>query len=88
MAIELTTAELEPGECALILGEDDGEITVRVVASADVTTEGPDLPMALEFIRALAKRLRKDPDFQEDVLDWYYDHEDDPAKDDEAEDED
>lgn len=84
---ELTSVDLEPGECALVVGEDDGEVTVRVVASADVTTEGPDLPVAPELVIALAKRLKKDPEFLEDVLDWYYEHEDDAEDDEEVEDE-
>jgi hypothetical protein len=73
---ELTSVDLDPGECALILIEDSGSITPRVVASADVVTEGPDLPLQLEFVQALAMRLLKDPDFQDDVMDWYYAHQD------------
>ncbi len=76
-----TVAELESGECALIVGEDGGAITVRVVASSDVPTEGTDLAAAPEIVLALAKRLLKDPDFQDDVLDWYYDHQDEADSD-------
>ena len=43
---------------------------------ADVPTDGSDLPAAPEIVLALAKRLIKDPDFQDDVLDWYYEHQD------------
>jgi hypothetical protein len=83
---ELTSVDLEPGECGLIVNEESGIITPRVVASADVPTDGPDLPIALEFAQALATRIRKDPDFQDDVLEWYYDHQEeaeDEAEDDE-----
>jgi hypothetical protein len=84
---ETTKVELESGECALIVGEDDGAITVRIVASADMPTEGTDLAAAPEIVIALAKRLLKDPDFQDDVLDWYYDHQENEEDDDEDEDE-
>ncbi len=85
---EVTTVELESGECALLVGEDDGAITVRVVAAADVPTDGADLPDTLELVRALANRLLKDPDFQDDVLDWYYEHQDGGDADEDGEDED
>ena len=79
--------ELEPGECALVVGEDDGSITVRVLAAADVPTDGTDLSAAPEIVLALAKRLLKDPDFQDEVLDWYYEHQDKEAEDDQDEEE-
>ncbi|HEX3349084.1 MAG TPA: hypothetical protein VHS58_13390 [Acetobacteraceae bacterium] len=84
---EMTTVELESGECALVVGEDDGSVTVRVVAAADVPTDGTDLPVAPELVLALAKRLLKDPDFQDEVLDWYYEHQDKEADDDQDEEE-
>ncbi len=31
----------------------------------------PDLAAAPEIVLALAMRLLKDPDFHDDVLDWY-----------------
>ena len=84
---EMTTVELESGECALVVGEDDGAVTVRVVAAADVPTDGTDLPAAPEIVLALAKRLLKDPDFQDEVLDWYYEHEDQEGDEDQDEEE-
>ncbi len=84
---DVTRVELEAGECALIVGEDDGAITVRVVASADTPTDGTDVAAAPEIVIALAKRLLIDPDFQDDVLDWYYDHQDQEGEEDEEEDE-
>ncbi len=82
---ETTAMELEPDEVALIIGEDDGQMSVRIIAGVDVPTEGTDLPAAPEIVLALAMRLMKDPDFHDDVLDWYYEHQDDA---DEEEDED
>jgi hypothetical protein len=39
-------------------------------------------PAAQEIVLALAMRLLKDPDFHDDVLDWYYDHLDDDDEED------
>ncbi len=73
---EATSVDLEPSEAALIVGEEDGSMSVRVVAGAEV--EGAtDMPAAPEIVLALAMRLLKDPDFHDDVLDWYYEHQDD-----------
>jgi hypothetical protein len=81
---EPTSVDLESGEVALIVGEDDGSMSVRVVAAADVATEASELAAAPEIVLALAMRLLKDPEFHDDVLDWYYEHQDD--EDDEEED--
>jgi hypothetical protein len=82
-----TSVELEVDEVALIIGEDDGNMSVRVVAGSDVTPEGSDIPAAPEIVLALAMRLLKDPDFHDDVLDWYYEHQDDPDGEDDEEEE-
>ena len=82
---EATTVDLESTEAALIVGEDEGSMSVRVVAGADVPEGGADMPAAPEIVLALAMRLLKDPDFHDDVLDWYYEHQDE--KDDEVEEE-
>lgn len=82
---DATTVDLERSEAALIVGEEDGSMSVRVVAGADVPEGGGDLPAAPEIVLALAMRLLKDPDFHDDVLDWYYEHQDD--KDEESEEE-
>lgn len=74
---EPTTVELETGEVALIVGEENGSMSVRVVAAADVETDTTDLAAAPEIVLALAMRLLKDPDFHDDMLDWYYEHQDD-----------
>jgi hypothetical protein len=79
-----TTVELDMSEVALVIGEEDGQMSVRVVAGNEVPPDSDDMPAAAEIVLALAMRLLKDPDFHDDVLDWYYEHQDDP---DEEEDE-
>ena len=80
---EPTTVDLETGEVALMVGEDHGSMSVRVVAASDVETDTTDLPAAPEIVLALAMRLLKDPDFHDDMLDWYYEHQDDDGDDEE-----
>jgi hypothetical protein len=70
---------------ALIVGEDGGSMSVRVVAASDVSTDATELAAAPEIVLALAMRLLKDPDFHDEVLDWYYEHRDE--EDDEEDDE-
>lgn len=84
---ETTAMELEPDEVALIIGEDDGQMSVRIIAGVAVPTEGTDLASAPEIVLALAMRLMKDPDFHDDVLDWYYEHQDDADGEEDDEDE-
>ena len=84
---ETTAMELEPDEVALIIGEDDGQMSVRIIAGVDVPTEGADLAAAPEIVLALAMRLMKDPDFHDEVLDWYYEHQDDADGEEDDEDE-
>ena len=77
-----TVLELETNEVALIVGEEDGEMTVRVVPGTEIPEDAEDMPAAPEIILALAMRLLKDPSFHDEMLDWYYENQDD----DEAED--
>jgi len=67
---------LEPNEIALILGEEDGSMTVRVVAGADVADDAEEIPAAHELVLALAMRLLRDPAFHDEMLDWYDAHQD------------
>ncbi len=71
------TVELDPSEFALIVGEEDGEMSVRVVGGSDIDENVEEMPAAPEIVLALAMRLLKDPEFHDDVLDWYYEHQDD-----------
>lgn len=72
---------LEAHEVALIIGEEDGAMSVRVVSATDVPDEAEEIAAAPEIVLALAMRLLKDPDFHDEVLEWYYaqdDEDDDP----------
>jgi hypothetical protein len=66
--------ELDPTEVALIVGEEDGSMTVRVVAGTELDEEAEEMPAAPEIVLALAMRLLRDPAFHDDVLDWYDEH--------------
>ena len=74
---ESVSVDLETNEVALIIGEENGAMSVRVQAGSEVPEGAEELPAAQEIVLALAMRLLKDPDFHDDVLDWYYDHLDD-----------
>lgn len=80
---EITTVDLDPTEVALVIGEEDGSMSVRVVTGSDVPPDAAEMPAAPEIVLALAMRLLKDPDFHDDVLDWYYEHQDDEDEDEE-----
>jgi hypothetical protein len=69
--------ELEPTEVALIIGEEDGSMSVRVVSGRDVPEDAEELAAAPEIVLALAMRLLKDPEFHDEVLDWYYEQPED-----------
>jgi hypothetical protein len=71
-----TALNLEPQEVALVVGEEGGEMTIRVQAGSGVPEEAEDLPAAAELVLALAMRLLKDPEFHDEVVDWYYSQDD------------
>ena len=79
------TVELDVSEVALVIGEEDGAMSVRVVAGSEVPDGSSELPAAPEIVLALAMRLLKDPDFHDDVLDWYYEHQDEDDEEDDEE---
>jgi hypothetical protein len=70
------TIELEASEFALIVGEEDGEMSVRVLGGSEIDDNAEELPSAAEIILALAMRLLRDPEFHDEVLDWYYENQD------------
>ena len=74
---KMTSVELEPSEVALVLGEEDGSMTVRVVPSQELDDDEADPTPPLEIAIALAMRLLNDPEFHDSVLDWYEAQEDD-----------
>jgi hypothetical protein len=67
-----TMVELDRREVALIIGEEGESMSVRVVAGEELPDDVEEVPAAHEIAIALAMRLLKDPDFHEEVLDWYY----------------
>ena len=71
-----TTIDLDPTEVALIIGEEDGSMTVRVVPARELEDGTTDVPEPHEIAIALAMRLLNDPDFHDSVLDWYEGQED------------
>ncbi len=78
----ITTIDLDPTEVALIIGEEEGSMTIRVVPACELADGSTDVPEPHEIAIALAMRLLKDPDFHDSVLEWY------ESQDDEEEDED
>ena len=80
------TVDLDANEVALIVGEEDGSMTVRVVPATELPDGATEIPEPYEIAVALAMRLLNDPDFHDDVLEWY-ESQDDEAEDDEDEDE-
>jgi hypothetical protein len=79
---DTVSVDLDRSEVALIIGEEDeGGMSVRIVAGSDVPDAAAELPAAPEIVLALAMRLLKDPDFHDEVLDWYYEHQDEEDED-------
>jgi len=68
--------ELESNEFALIVGEEDGEMSVRVVGGTELDDNADELPAPAEIILALAMRLLRDPEFHDEAVEWYYEHQD------------
>ena len=77
-----TAVDLDASEFALIVGEENGEMSVRVVGGSELDDNAEEMPAAPEIVLALAMRLLKDPEFHDDVLDWYYEHQDELDDDD------
>lgn len=76
MADSPVSIDLDKTEFALIVGEDAGEISVRVVGGSELKDDAEEIPATAEIILALAMRLLRDPDFHDDMIDWYYEHQD------------
>src|SRR3954452_24366804 len=81
--IKMTPIDLEPTEVALVIGEEDGSMTVRVVPARELPEGATDVPEPYEIAVALAMRLLNDPDFHDDVLEWYESQEDEQEEEDE-----
>jgi hypothetical protein len=72
---------------ALIVGEEDGSMTVRVVPATELPDGATEIPEPYEIAVALAMRLLNDPDFHDDVLEWYESQDDEAEEDEDDEDE-
>ncbi len=75
-AVGTTSITLEENEVALVIGEEDGAMSVRVVSATEVADDAEEIGAAPEIVLALAMRLLKDPEFHDEVLEWYYGQED------------
>ena len=62
---------LEPGEFALVIGQQGEHMSVRIASATEIDDEAPELPVPALLVAALAKRLLDDPDFHDEMLDWY-----------------
>ena len=85
MPAKKTSVELDANEVALIVGEEDGSMTVRVVPATELEDEATDVPEPYEIAVALAMRLLNDPEFHDDVLEWYESQDDEEEEDEEEE---
>ena len=86
--MKMTPIDLEPNEVALVIGEDAGSMTVRVVPARELPEGTTDIPEPYEIAVALAMRLLNDPDFHDDVLEWYESQDDEDEEEPEDEEED
>ncbi len=77
--------ELDANEVALVVGEEEGSMTVRVVPATELPDGATDIPEPYEIAVALAMRLLNDPDFHDDVLEWYESQEEDDDEDEDEE---
>jgi hypothetical protein len=84
MAVSNTTIDLDPTEVALIIGEEEGSMTIRVVPARELGDDTTDVPEPHEIAIALAMRLLNDPDFHDSVLEWYESQDDEEEDEDEA----
>ncbi len=70
-----TTITLEPGQVAIVLGMEDGQISRQLFASPEVDAmlddEQSDIPFHYFLASAFLVRLDRDEDFASDLADWY-----------------
>ena len=81
MSANNRTVDLDANEVALIVGEEDGSMTVRVVPATELQDGATEIPEPYEIAVALAMRLLNDPDFHDDVLEWYESQDDETEED-------
>jgi hypothetical protein len=70
-----TTFTLEPGQVAIVLGMEDGELTRQLLASPEIDTmlddDEADIPFNFFLASAFLVRLDQDESFGSDLADWY-----------------
>ena len=70
-----TTITLEPGQVAVVLGMEDGQISRQLFASPEVDAmlddEHSDIPFQYFLASAFLVRLDQDDDFAADLAEWY-----------------
>lgn len=70
-----TTITLEPGQVAVVLGLEGGQISRQLFASPDVDAmlddEHSDIPFHYFLASAFLVRLDQDEDFAADLAEWY-----------------
>jgi hypothetical protein len=69
------TITLEPGQVAVVLGMEDGQISRQLFASPDVDAmlddEHSDIPFHYFLASAFLVRLDQDEEFASDLAEWY-----------------
>ena len=73
---------IAPDECAIILAQDGDRLVVRIESTEepeppDGQDDDAELPMTKLLGVAIATRLTEDPDFMEEMLDWFDDYSED-----------
>ncbi len=74
MAKAATTIALEEEEYALILGQDAERMSVRTEGAELLGDGDAELPVPAALVAALAERLLHDPEFHDEMLEWYEEH--------------
>ncbi len=73
------TINIGDDECAIVIGKEDDRLIVRIESTEEPETddEEAELPMTKLLGVAIATRLTEDPDFMEEMLDWFDDYSED-----------
>jgi len=70
-----TTVALEPGQVAIVLGFEDGQISRQLIVSPEIESvlddDQSDIPFNFFLASAFLVRLGQDEDFASDLADWY-----------------
>ncbi len=70
-----TTITLEPGQVAIVLGLENGQISRQLFASPEVDAmlddDHSDIPFHYFLASAFLVRLDQDEDFAADLAEWY-----------------